>query len=311
MLGLREFFLKYGENSASSNTNVNSKFVAEWVVNPELIISAIYTATTNQAAFTRDIVNLITEYLQNHEALKSLSIFDPTDWTTVFNKKVEMIKPPPELDAFLQRTNPFTGKKNAESSLCVFIPSHFQNMDIPTLNIEHKLSHDNSLLIPLTPETMEGLIRNTSKLENQSKYMYFLDYYNGDSTSQDLKEVRKKLRDLHVDRSYWVVITKDIIPNSRGELYAAQQNLIIEKGSKEYWQVPSIREAVVCAFAHYAKTGVRILNDNPSTYTRCVEIINGYHTIVGSFSQGSGLNVNISSVFLSNYGIVAVRKFAY
>ncbi|HNA62510.1 MAG TPA: hypothetical protein PKW79_05495 [Rhabdochlamydiaceae bacterium] len=114
-------------------------------------------------------------------------------------------------------------------------------------------------------------------------------------------------------QSYWVLMTKDIIPNSRAQTYTKQ--LLLLQNHPGY-EVPKLLEAVTTLFMHYVKTGERLYADNPSTWTRCQEKYNSnWQTCVGGFAP-AGLNVwaGGSSYYTcvdgeSHGGVGGLRKF--
>ena len=98
--------------------------------------------------------------------------------------------------------------------------------------------------------------------------------------------VKNEHGDQSVSKSYWALITKDVLPNSRNKTYAEQQALI-----KGPYAVPGALETATGILMHHAQTAERLYSDNPQTYTRCQETLsNGYRVVVGSFGS-SGLGV--------------------
>lgn len=88
-----------------------------------------------------------------------------------------------------------------------------------------------------------------------------------------------------VEKSGWVLMTKDVIPNSTGKSYKEQQAIIsdITGSSLRNCQVPTAMEAMVCRVAQYWLNGNR-LSDEPKMYTRCREEFDGYQVVVGNVS---------------------------
>ncbi len=104
--------------------------------------------------------------------------------------------------------------------------------------------------------------------------------------------------------AYWVLMTKDIIPGSRGKSFAEQCSLIANH--KEY-RAPTLIEAVTCLLVEYTTTGHRLYSKHPCTYTHCQELTLGYQAVVGGFSvQGFSLNHNVN--VCGNYGLGVVRE---
>ena len=102
-------------------------------------------------------------------------------------------------------------------------------------------------------------------------------------------------------------MTKDVIPGSRGKSYAEQQCLVA--GLVGGYAVPLLLDAAVCILLEHVETGVRLFSDDPSTYTRCQEQVEGrWQVVVGGFAS-AGLIVNPHIYNLDYPGIAAARKF--
>ena len=99
-------------------------------------------------------------------------------------------------------------------------------------------------------------------------------------------------------------MTNDVIPGSRNKSYDAQLQLI-----PAGYEMPGVFDAARAILWENRRSGKRCFNDNPWTYTRCKEIIHGYHVVVGGFAP-SGLDVNDN--YDDNYddtGVAGWRKF--
>jgi len=114
-----------------------------------------------------------------------------------------------------------------------------------------------------------------------------------------------------VNKSHWVLMTKDVIPDSRGKSYSDQKQLAqtYNKDGIEY-EVPKLLDATVSVFMECVQTGERLLSDDSWTYTRCQEQGGSanYQMVVGGFSL-SGLFVNNAYYDNYNYGLCVLRKF--
>ena len=110
-------------------------------------------------------------------------------------------------------------------------------------------------------------------------------------------------------KSHWVLMTKDVLSESRNKSFAAQQKKVEEGGQGNY-QVPEALDVVVCAISEYARSGgaTRLLNDKPRTYTRCQDKIEGYQIVVGGFAS-AGLDVFCHNSDNDFIGVGALRKF--
>jgi hypothetical protein len=94
--------------------------------------------------------------------------------------------------------------------------------------------------------------------------------------------------DLAAPKSQWVLLTRDVIKESRNMAFAEQQALI---QAKPPYEVPTILDITICIFMEYARTGTRLYSHSPWTFTRCQEQwAANLQLVVGGFSA-DGLNV--------------------
>ncbi|MDN3508580.1 MAG: hypothetical protein P0S93_00870 [Candidatus Neptunochlamydia sp.] len=127
-----------------------------------------------------------------------------------------------------------------------------------------------------------------------------------------LEEVKAELGKISPENSYWVLMTKDIIPGSRNKTYDCQKELVHTKGRGSY-ELPSAIEAAASILMHYFKTGECLYIRDPETYTRCQKTVTGeqYPVTIGGFSSYV-LDLRCYSGSNSNEkedGVAAVRKF--
>jgi hypothetical protein len=187
---------------------------------------------------------------------------------------------PANINEILESPCPFwPNKKVHDTHLLVLIPKY----------VNGKL---------LTLNTLQELIQSPQKGGYGTKYSYYYDI------------AEKEIGSHPVSSSYWALITKDVLLNSRKKTYSEQQSLI-----NSPYVVPNSLEIVTGILMHYAETGERLYSDNPSTYTRCQEMLsNGYRMII-SF-RSSGLEVCNHGYFstdnrkdLDGIGCGAMRRF--
>jgi hypothetical protein len=113
-------------------------------------------------------------------------------------------------------------------------------------------------------------------------------------------------------RSYWVLMTRDVLPGSRNTGYAHQKAIVAGYASREGvpYALPSVLEAATAILMHHAREGDRLFGDYPWTYTYCQEVVDGRcPAVVGGFGS-SGLIVypNIRFDF-DIVGVACCRKF--
>ncbi len=146
---------------------------------------------------------------------------------------------------------------------------------------------------PLDLETMRQLV--TSKNVHKVGYRFIWD------------GILKKDKEIPIEKSYWILKRKNIVPDSKSKAFEAQEKLVQNYGT--YAKVPTIREEVFFNFAVYAKFSERPYGDNPRTYGRCIDIVNDYRVVVGHFSH-SGLDIERNCFTAEFFGVGARRKFS-
>ncbi len=115
-----------------------------------------------------------------------------------------------------------------------------------------------------------------------------------------------KLKDKSIDKSRWVLMTTDVLPESRKKDYNEQQRIVAELVN---YEVPEILTSATCILSQYIHSQIRLFSDNPLTYTRCKEKVEDDQTIVGSF-EAPGLQIDyIDNEATDAIGIAALQKF--
>jgi len=115
--------------------------------------------------------------------------------------------------------------------------------------------------------------------------------------------------------SHWVLMARDVIPNSRSKSYTDQQQLAqtYNKNGIGY-EVPKLLDTIVGIFMEYVRTGERLFSDNPWTFTRCQEIDENkgkWQMVVGGFSaSGVGVYDSDFDCDAEIRGISLFRKFS-
>lgn len=109
--------------------------------------------------------------------------------------------------------------------------------------------------------------------------------------------------------SYWILIRKDVLKESRGMNFSDQQELVEKKGQGKY-QAPHAIEAAASLFMEYAHSKTRLLSDGEeeATFTNCLENYKGHQIQVGSYEPaGFHVEVNFCEENCFN-GIAPVRR---
>ena len=112
------------------------------------------------------------------------------------------------------------------------------------------------------------------------------------------------------DKSYWVLMTRDVLEGSRNESYQDQCALLAAHAKRTglSYEVPGALEAAVVMLLHHVRSGERLYSDSPWTYTRCRDKAKDCQLVVGGFSSG-GLYVRYYDFNFHSYGVSALRKF--
>jgi F-box-like len=165
-----------------------------------------------------------------------------------------------------------------------------------------------SLMLVRLPKTLNGGLTLKSLGELAKKY-----FSDSDSGYRFIwAAIVQELGDKSIDKSHWVLMTKDVLPGSRAKSYGEQQKIVADLAEKSLisYEVPDTLESAVCILSQYFGSNIRLFSDNPRTYTRCKNKVQGYQTIVGGFAP-AGLDIR-SYDFAYDYdniGVAALRKF--
>jgi hypothetical protein len=113
-------------------------------------------------------------------------------------------------------------------------------------------------------------------------------------------------------RSYWLLMTRDVLEGSRSRKYSAQKALVARYTGDDGrpYEMPSALEAATAILMHHVRTGERLFGDDPWTYTRCQELVDDrYPVVVGGFAS-SGLRVDGNYYgSIRSDGVAGCRKF--
>ena len=173
---------------------------------------------------------------------------------------------PSDIDQILDRSCTFwPGKKVRDTHVLVLVPSEVDG-------VPYTLDKLGELIQPHFPYNGEGY-----------------GYYDSDTKTQ--------LGSVSPPAPCWVLLTRDVIPGTRGRGYESQQNLLVAHASRTGldYCLPSTLEASTAILAHYARSSERLFSDAPWTYTRCQDLMQWssgrYPAAVGGFDS-SGLYLN-------------------
>nr|MCU0318380.1 hypothetical protein [Amoebophilaceae bacterium] len=242
--------------------------------------TACQTAETSLKQKERDYERLVEAYQQLAQVLVSSVVFGEKQWEQYFGKVGTAPRLPIEIGEVLSSPCPFCPDQQVKDThLLVLIPS--------TVNDK-----------PFSLNLLGELIRKPKAGNYRTKYRYY------DRGVQDVLGNKQSF-----NHSYWVLITRDVLPSSRKKRYGDQKGLI---AGHVHYDVPYALEAATAALLHYARTGKPLYTADPWTYTRCQDLVDNYPTVVGGFN-GSGLSVSydFSDDSVDRYGVAGCRRFSY
>jgi hypothetical protein len=131
-------------------------------------------------------------------------------------------------------------------------------------------------------------------------------------------DVREQLGATSPAASYWLLMTRDVLPESRDRSYRDQKKLIATHASRTSlpYEMPETLEAATAILTHYVRNGERLYSNNPQTYTCCQESVDFEYqgeeysgpATVGEFGS-SGLRVDHDYYDYDGRGVSGCRKF--
>ena len=210
-------------------------------------------------------------------------VIDATLWERYYGDVGSEPSLPSNIKEIMDSPCPFwSGKQIKDTHLLALIPSRVGGK-------------------PLTLDYLGELIQSPKGGGHGTKYRYYSSY------------VRSAIGSQSPSSSYWVLMTRDVLPESRNKRYQAQCALVADHAKRTGlgYEVPGALEAAVVMLLHHVRSGERLYSDSPLTYTRCRESVfvgdNDYPVVVGGFSSG-GLDVDFDS-YDNICGVSALRKF--
>ncbi|NGX62054.1 MAG: hypothetical protein K940chlam9_01547 [Chlamydiae bacterium] len=217
-----------------------------------------------------------------------LKSFGKAEWKLYFGIEVEDAPPLPDnIEEILNQNCPIfgDGEKVHETHILVLIPAS------------------------VTIESLGELVQNPQNGGHSSKY-----------ASLNLPD---ELKQKAGEKSYWVLMTKDVLPdtreigltsnylfqNTKEKTYEERKNKVVKHTG---YKVYKSREAAICLFVHHVTTGEYLYGRNPLSYACCEEQVEGMYPIdVGDFGP-EGLQLRYRTRNLASYvryGMGALRRF--
>ncbi len=165
------------------------------------------------------------------------------------------------------------------------------------------------ILIPATvngrPFTLNSLSELIQKPHGGGKATRYNDYWD---------PIKKEYGNIAPAASYWMLITKDVIPESRSKTYDTQKQRLATYNQKSQlpYEIPHLLESATSILMEHVQSGTWLYSNNPITYTRCQERVFYYPDwplVVGGFAAG-GLDVrNFNDDEYGHDGVSGCRKF--
>ena len=217
-------------------------------------------------------------------AARLTSVFGVREWARYFGEVGVAPPLPSDIGRILDDPCPFwKGKQVRDTHLLVLIPTTVDDR-------------------PFSLNLLGELIQHPQGGGYSTEY----DHYDSD--------VQEQFGAQSPVRSYWVLMTRDVLEGSRGETYASQQSLVAAyvRRTKLPYELPGALEAATAILSHYVRSGERLYTDVPWTWTWCRELVawgsDDYSAVVGSFSSG-GLLVCSRNHDYDGSGVASLRRF--
>jgi hypothetical protein len=215
---------------------------------------------------------------------QSPAVFGAQAWRRYFGEVGEAPSLPSNIGDILNSPCPFwPEKKVRDTHLLVLIPT--------TVNGE-----------PFSLNLLGKLISSPQGGGYSTQYCFYDSY------------IQEPLGAQSPARSYWVLITRDVLEGSRNKDYASQKDLVAGHAKRTglSYELPGVLEAATAILSHYVRSRERLYTDAPWTYTRCREsvtvlLVFSLSVYVGGFSSG-GLSIS-SLDTASSSGVAGLQKF--
>jgi hypothetical protein len=212
----------------------------------------------------------------------ALEVFGAKEWQHYFGDVGPAPNLPSGIDTILDGPCPFwPGKKVKNTHLLVLVPATVDGA-------------------PFTLNLLGELIQYPKNGGYETKYRYCDD------------ATKAQFGEKSLNCSCWLLMMRDVLVDSRNRTYADQRDLVARYATKTDppYEVPGVLEVSTAILMHHARTGERLLGNDPPTYTRCRELVDGeYPAVVGGFDL-SGLFICDNYFYASSsYGVTYCRRF--
>ncbi len=249
---------------------------------PALIANKILSYLRENELGNCALVSRVWCHAAHHTLASRISsiAFGKTKWETYFGDVGEEPSLPDNIWKILKSPCPFWPEKGVEQThILVLIPA----------SVNGEL---------LTLESLGELVKQPKNGGHSSKYEFL--------------NLPDELKQESGEQSYWVLMTKNVLPGTRAKGYEKQKEMVAAHQNAGY-VVPKARGVAVCLFMHHVSTGKQLYGQYPmTTYTRCEELLGeSPPVIVGDFNPGGLSVVNGYPVYSCfSHGMGAVQRFS-
>jgi hypothetical protein len=209
--------------------------------------------------------------------------FGASAWQRYFGEIGPAPDLPSDIDDILDNACPFwSGRKIRDTHLLVLIPVKVNGQ-------------------PFSLDLLRDLIQRPKIGGHKTQYCCY------DS------DVQAQLGAASPQASYWLLMTRDVLPKSRNKTYADHKKLVADHARRTSfpYEVPKALEAATAILMHHVQNGERLYSDSPWTWTRCQELMlhpSSCPVVVGGF-ESSGLDVVDVNFGIYDNGVAGCRKF--
>jgi hypothetical protein len=211
--------------------------------------------------------------------------FGAKEWNKYYGEVGEEPALPDNIEATLDASCSFwPGKKVKDTHLLVLIPVKVNGH-------------------PFSLDRLRDLIQRPNNGGHKTQYRWYAS------------DVEERFGATSPAASYWLLMTRDVLPGSRGRGYRDQEKMIADHASRTGlpYELPKALEAATAILIHHVRGGERLYSDNPWTYTHCQEVIfyesDEYPSVVGGFESSGLLVYNDDYDNNDDYGVAGCRKF--
>lgn len=125
--------------------------------------------------------------------------------------------------------------------------------------------------------------------------------------------VSQAIGDKVIQKSRWVLMTKEILPLSeKDRAFSDHQERVKRLASRHLagYEVPETLEAVICIWSQFMMSKTRLFGGESITYTSCKEIIGDNHMAIGHFTPAGLFVDDLSPRYTSALGVAAIRNLS-